>query len=488
MTLKQKTLSGLKWSFADNFVNQGVQFIVGIILARLLSPKEFGLIGMITIFIAISQSFIDSGFSQALIRKADCTKEDYSTVFFYNLIVGTCLYLMLFLFSGTIGNFYNEPILPLLIKILGLNLIIGSFTVVQITILTKNIDFKLQTNISIVSSIVSGAIGILMAYLGWGVWSLVWKTISQNIIATVLLWLWNGWRPSFVFNYNSFREMFGFGSKLLVSGLIDTTFTNIYYLVIGKVYSATELGYYTRADQFRNYPSQDVTGIVQRVSYPVLASVQNDDARLKKGYKELIKNTMFISFVLMIGMSAVAEPMVVTLIGEKWIPLVPYLQLLCFSGMFYPLHALNLNMLKVKGKSVLFLKLEVIKKILAVPTIIIGILWGIKIMILGMLVNSIIAYFLNSYWSGKMIDYSMKEQVIDILPSFCIAIVMGILVALVGFFLSAQQPLLVLSIQIMLGGIVVIFIAHIIKLDAYLEIREVVKNTFFNRITVESAK
>jgi O-antigen/teichoic acid export membrane protein len=395
---------------------------------------------------------------------------------------------MLFLLSGTIGSFYNEPILALLIKILGLNLIIGGFTVVQITILTKNIDFKLQTNISLISSIGSGAIGIVMAYLGWGVWSLVWKTISQNVITTALLWLWNGWRPSFVFNYTSFRTMFGFGSKLLLSGLIDTAFTNVYYLVIGKVYSAAELGFYTRADQFRNYPSQDITRIVQRVSYPVLSSIQNDNARLKRGYKNLIKSTMFISCVLMIGMSAAAEPMVVTLIGEKWIPLVPYLQLLCFSGMFYPLHALNLNMLKVKGKSNLFLKLEIIKKILAVPTIIIGVFWGIKVMILGMLVNSVISYFLNSYWSGKMIDYSMKEQVMDILPSLGIAILMGILVVIAGFLLSAQQPLLVLSIQIVLGGIVVIFIAHIIELDAYLEIREVIKNVFFNRITVQSAK
>ena len=310
VTLKQKTLSGLKWSFLDNFVNQGAQFIVGIILARLLSPKEFGLIGMMAIFTAISIAFIDSGFSQALVRKSDCTNEDFSTVFFYNLIAGITLYGVLFFLSGTIGNFYSEPVLPLLIRVLAIDVIIRSFCVVQQTILVKNINFKLQTNISIAASVISGITAIVMAYSGWGVWSLIWKAISQSIVTAVLLWLWNDWRPGFVFNNTSFRSMFGFSSKLLASGLIDTFFTNIYYLVIGKVYSATELGYYTKADQFKNYPSQDINGMVQRVSYPVLASIQDDPVRLKRGYKGLIKNVMFISFVLMIGLSAVARPMV----------------------------------------------------------------------------------------------------------------------------------------------------------------------------------
>jgi O-antigen/teichoic acid export membrane protein len=480
MTLRQKTLSALKWSFADNFVNQGIQLIVGIILARLLSPKEFGLIGMMTIFIAISQSFIDSGFSQALIRKDHCTKEDYSTVFFYNLIVGTFLYLMLFLLSGTIGNFYNEPILPLLVKILGLNLIIGSFTVVQRTILTKNIDFKLQTNISIVSSMVSGAIGIVMAYLGWGVWSLIWKTISQNIVTSILLWMWNGWRPVFVFSRNSFREMFGFSSKLLVSALIDTTFTNIYYLVIGKYFSAIELGYYTRADQFRNLPSQNITNVIQRVSYPVLSAIKDDAIKLKQGYKRLIKNVMFLSFVLMVGMAAVAKSMVGALIGERWLPVVPYLQLLCLSGMLYPLHALNLNILKVMGRSDLFLSLEVIKKTLVIPVIVIGVVCGIKVMIVGMFVNSIIAYFINSFWSSKLINYSMKEQIIDIVPALVIAIIMGMLVWLAGVSLHYSAPL-ILSVQLLFGGMIVIAIAHSIRLDAYVDIREIVRNTIVNK-------
>jgi O-antigen/teichoic acid export membrane protein len=480
MTLKEKTISGLKWSFADNFVNQGLQFVVGIILARLLSPKEFGLIGMLTIFIAISQSFIDSGFSQALIRKNECTTEDYSTVFFYNLGVGLFLYFLLFLFSRAIGNFYHEPILTLLIKVLGINIIISSLSVIQRTILTKNINFKLQTKISVLSSLLSGIIGIVMAFSGWGVWSLVWRNVAQNIINSLLLWLWNGWRPAFIFSIKSFRELFGFGSKLLISGLLDTTFTNIYYLVIGKYYSAVELGFYTRADQFKNFPSQNLTSVIQRVSYPALASIQTDPQRLKRGYKDLIKNAMLVSFVLMIGMATVAKPLVITLIGKKWLPLVPYLQLLCLSGMLYPLHALNLNMLAVQGRSDLFLKLEIIKKTLVIPVLIIGVLWGIKIMILGMFINSIIAYFLNSYWSGKMINYSMKEQINDILPSFYIALIMAAIVWFVGTKLPMQYPAFVLSLQIILGSCVVILSAHLINLDAYFQMKDIIRKNIIH--------
>ncbi len=480
MTIKQKTISGLKWSFADNIANQIIQFVVGIILARLLSPKEFGLIGMLTIFVAISQSLIDSGFSQALIRKQDCSREDYSTVFFFNITVAICLYLLLFFCSRFIGIFYNEPILSLLIKVVGFSLVINSLSVVQRAILSKNINFKLQTKISIISSCTSGAIAIWMAFSGWGVWSLVWKTIVQNFMNSTLLWIWNGWRPVLIFNRNSFREMFGFGSKLMVSGLINTAFINIYYLVIGKYYSAVDLGFYTRADQFRKLPSQSIDTVIQRVSYPVLASIQNDPIRLKRGYKNLIKNVMFITFILMIGMAAASESLVITLIGEQWRPVIPLLQLLCFGGMLYPLQALNLNMLNVKGRSDLFLKLEVIKKILVIPTIIIGVFWGIKIMIAGMIFNSIIAYFINSYWSGKMINYPITEQLTDLVPSFSIASVMGICIWLVGFLLSSQHPELELAIQIFLGGLIVVSIGHIFKYEAYIEIRQILFNSLIS--------
>ena len=469
-SLKQKTLNGLVWSFVDNFSTHCITFVVGIILARLLSPEEFGLIGMITIFIAVSTSVINSGFSQALIRKKDCTQTDYSTVFYFNLIAGVIFFSILYIAAPFISRFFDEPQLNSLVKVLAVVLIVDSLTIIQRTILTKRIDFKLQTKISMIASVISGAIAIVMAFRGFGVWSLVVRQISQRAINSLLLWFWNRWKPSFVFSLDSFRELFSFGSKLLISGLIDTIYRNIYYLVIGKYFSAAELGFYTRAENFKNLPSENLNGVIGRVSYPVLASIQDDIPRLKSNYQKLIRSTMFITFVLMLGMAAVAEPMIITLIGEKWRPSIIYLQMLCFVGMFYPLHALNLNMLNVQGRSDLFLKLEIIKKILAVPTIIIGIIWGIKILIAGMMVNTLIAYYLNSYWSGRMLDYSFRNQVKDILPSFVLAAAVSGFVFCLGFVLPFDS-FMVLSMQVLVGALLIIGVSEAIKFRDYLYIK-----------------
>lgn len=466
MSLKHKTVSGLIWSFIENFANLGITFIAGIILARILSPREFGLIGMITIFIAVSESFINSGFSSALIRKKDCSDTDFSTVFYFNLITGILFFAILYFTAPVIGSFFNEPELEPIVQVLGLILIIDSLTLIQRTILTKRINFKLQARISVISSTGSGIIAIAMAYTGFGVWSLVAQRLSRQILNSVFLWLWNRWRPLMVFSIASFKELFGFGSKLLISGLIDTIYRNVYYLVIGKYFSAQELGYYTRADQFKQLPSQNITGVIQKVTYPVLSSIQDDVPRLRNSYQKLIRTTMFITFTLMLGMVAVAEPMIITLIGEKWRPSIIYLQMLSFVGMFYPLHALNLNMLQVQGRSDLFLKLEIIKKVLAVPTIIIGVFWGIKFMIAGMMVNTVIAYYLNSYWSGKMIGYSFKQQVQDILPAFFLALVMAIAVYGLGLIVSLK-PLPLLIIQVITGAAFIIIFGELIRFKDY---------------------
>lgn len=473
MSLKQKTVSGLLWSFVETFVGQGLTFIVSIILARILSPREFGLIGMITVFIAVSVSFINSGFSSALIRKKECTQTDFSTVFYFNLAAGILFFLLLFFTAPFIAGFFDEPQLKPIVQVLGIVLIIDSLTLIQRTILTKRIDFKLQTRISIIASLGSGVIAIVMAYKGFGVWSLVAKSIANEGLNSIFLWLWNRWKPLLVFSMQSFRELFGFGSKLLASGLIDTIYRNVYYLIIGKFFSARELGYYTRADQFNALPSQSLTGVIGRVSYPILSSIQDDKPRLKNNYQKLIRSTMFITFILMLGMAAVSEPMIITLIGEKWRPSIIYLQMLSFVGMMYPLHALNLNMLQVSGRSDLFLKLEVIKKILAIPTIVIGVIWGIKMMIIGMMVNTLIAYYLNSYWSGRFIGYSLKQQVVDILPSFGLALTMAIFVYILGLFLPFSY-LWLLIIQIIAGAIFILLLCEITRFRDYIFVKEIV--------------
>lgn len=473
MSLKQKTVSGLLWSFIDNFANLGITFIAGIILARILTPREFGLIGMITVFIAVSESFINSGFSNALIRKKDCTQTDYSTVFFFNLVAGIVFFVLLFFSAPAIASFFKEPELNPIVQVLGLILIIDSLTLIQRTILTKRIDFKLQARISVISSVGSGVIAIIMAYNGFGVWSLVAQRLSRQAFNSVFLWMWNRWKPLLVFSKNSFKELFGFGSKLLISGLIDTLYRNVYYLVIGKFFSASDLGYYTRADQFQSLPSSNLQGIIQRVSYPVLSSIQDDIPRLRNNYQKLIRSTMFITFILMLGMAAVAKPMILTLIGEKWLPSVIYLQMLCFVGMFFPLHALNLNMLQVQGRSDQFLKLEIIKKILAVPIIVIGIFWGIKMMIVGMMVNTVVAYYLNSYWSGRMIGYSFIQQIKDIIPGFGLALVMAIVVFGIGLLLPFF-PVWVLGIQLIAGIAFVLIVSELFKIKDYIYIKTLI--------------
>jgi O-antigen/teichoic acid export membrane protein len=474
-SLKKKTVTGLFWSFTDSFSNQALLFIIGIILARLLSPKEFGLIGMITVFIAVSESFINSGFSQALIRKKECTDTDLSTVFYFNLAVGILFFLILTLSAPVISRFFKEPQLINLIRILSIVLIIDALTMIQRTTLIKRIDFKLQAKVSVISTIFSGIVGITLAYTGFGVWSLVAKKLSQQAMNSILLWFWNYWRPILIFSKKSFSELFSFGSKLLVSGLIDTIYNNLYYLIIGKYFSAVELGYYTRADQFKDLPSKNINGIISKVSYPVLVQLNDDPEKLKTGYKRIIKSTMYITFILMALLAAVAEPLILTLIGEKWSPAVVYLQLLCFVGAMYPLHSLNLSMLNVKGRSDLFLRLEIVKKIMAVPIIISGVLWGMKIMIIGMWVNSLIAYYINSYYSGRLINYAMRQQITDIVPSLLFALFLGITVMITGWILPIGN-LIKLIIQLLVGGILIFSIGELFRVESYLYIKEIVRN------------
>lgn len=472
-SLKQKTVSGLIWSFVDSMAGQVIAFIVGIILARLLSPREFGLIGMITVFIAVSESFINSGFSSALIRKKDCTNTDFSTVFYFNLAAGILFFILLYLSAPAISSFFDEPELTSIIQVMGVILIIDSLTIIQRTILTKRIDFKLQARISVIASIGSGIVAIAMAFNGFGVWALVAQRIIKQGLNSLFLWIWNRWKPLLVFSTKSFKELFGFGSKLLMSGLIDTIYRNVYYLIIGKLFSAQELGYYSRADSFKNLPSQNINNIVSRVSYPILSTLQDDIPRLRNNYQKLIRSVMFITFILMLGMAAVAEPMIHTLIGAKWEPAIIYLQMLCFVGMMYPLHALNLNMLQVQGRSDLFLKLEIIKKIIAIPTIVIGIYFGIKMMIVGMMVNTLIAYYLNSYWSGRFIGYSFMQQVKDILPSFFLALIMGVSVFIVGEILPFSY-LVKLIVQVLFGAIFVFGFCEITNFRDYIFAKELV--------------
>ncbi|HQG77909.1 MAG TPA: lipopolysaccharide biosynthesis protein [Bacteroidales bacterium] len=470
--LRQRTITGLFWSFVDNFAVQTIQFIIGVILARLLSPTDFGLIGMITIFISISQWFISSGFGQALIRKQNCTQKDYSTVFIFNIITGVVLYLILFFLAPFISNFFKEPELVLLLKIFGLNLIIISLTIVQKTQLTKRLDFKLQTRISIISSIISGIVGITLALNGFGVWSLVYKSLVEYSLSSGLLWFLNKWRPSVIFSKKSFRELFGFGFKLMLRGLIYTLFNNVYYAVIGKYFSTATLGYYTKAEQFSNLPSSNINKVVNRVTYPSLSELQEDRIELKKVYKKMFTTLVFITSALMILLCALAEPVIITLIGEKWRPSIIILQLLSVVGLLYPLCDFNLTVLKIVGNSSLILKLEIIKRILSIPIIVLGVKFGLNYLLLGIIILSTIEFMVNGYFSGKHISYSLREQIEDIIPNIILSLIVGIVVFIFSKY-SGWSSIANLFSSLLIAFILIIGLSELFRNKAYLSLKQI---------------
>lgn len=476
--LKQRATRGLFWSFVDNSANQVIQFIVGIVLARILSPREFGLVGMLTIFIAISQSFIDSGFGNALIRKKECNQNDYSTIFYFNLLAGLFFSLLLILCSGLISDFFHETQLKSLIIVLSFGLVINSFSLIQRTDLTKRIDFRLQAKISVSSAIISGVVGITMALTGFGVWSLVARMMSGYLVTSALLWIFNRWRPLLVFSRKSFSELFGFGSKLLITGLINTIFQNIYLMVIGKVYSAAELGYFTRADQFKSLPQQNLTKVIERVSYPLLSEIQDDNERLLRSYKSLLKNSMFISIIMVFIISAVSHSLVITLLGEKWAVSARFLQILAFAGIFYPMQTLNRNIMMVKGRSDLVLKIEIIKKVLFIPVIIIGILMSINAMIISIVVYGLVETFFDCLYSGMLINYSFYKQIKDLLPFFIIGMVIGFITLMIGRFLIVAEYLKLIA-QLTIAGACIVIICEYFGVQEYFEIKKLIKKKNF---------
>lgn len=469
-TLKYKTVKGVGWSFADNMANSGITFLVGLILARLLTPEEFGILGMITIFIVVSNTIIDSGFSSALIRKKDAVHIDYNTVFYFNLFISIFLYAILCFSAPLIGTFFHEPLLIPVTRVLGVVLVINSLSIIQRTLFIKKVDFKTQTKISFISSLSSGFAGITMAYCGCGIWSLVFQQIIRQFVATILFWIYNSWRPLWEFSYSSFKGLFNYGSKLLFSSLLDTLFNNIYYLIIGRCYSAYQLGQYSRAEQF-NMISGNMIAVIQKVSLPVLCSIQDDNESLKKAYKQLVKLSMSITFAFMLGLAAIAKPLIIVLIGDQWEDAIIYLQIICFSGMMTPLHGINLNLLQVKGLSNLFLKLEIYKKIIIIVPITIGVFYGVIPMLVVNVFISFLNFILNSMYSCKIINYSTLEQVIDILPSFFISLSVALSIWFVNFLGLATLPTLFL--QCILGLSLNIYLYKIFKHDIYSELKSV---------------
>lgn len=430
-SLKEKTVKGVMWSSLDRFSTQGIQFVFSILIARLLLPSDYGIVAMLGIFLAISQTFIDSGFGTALIRKIDRTETDYCTVFYFNIVVGLFFYGVLWCASPWIASFYNIPLLENVTKVLSLTFVFSSFSGIQNARLSIAIDFKTRAKISVIVTLLTGVVGLWMAYSGYGVWALVVQSVFSSLLRSVLLWIYVRWMPRLIFSWKSFRELFSFGSKLLASALLDTTYNNIYPLVIGKFFSSSTLGIYARADGLAQYPSSNITGALQGVTFPVLSSIQNEPERLSNAYKRLLRLSAFIVFPLMVGLAAVADPLIRLVLTDKWEGAIYLLQIICFSMMWYPIHAINLNLLQVKGRSDFFLKLEIIKKIQGVIILCATIPLGIVAMCYGRIVGSLLSLVYNTYYTKRLIGYGYWAQMKDLLHILAHSMVMGCIVWLV---------------------------------------------------------
>lgn len=409
-SLKNKAIKGVLWSAVDKLAVRAISFAVSIIIARILSPDDYGIIGMIAIFMALSSMLVDSGFSQALVQKHDRSQTDFSTAFFFNIIVGIGCYIIIFAIAPLVGEFYNSPTLIPILRVLGLTIIINSLCTVQRANLLIKIDFKTTAKINVLSLILSGTVGIWLAYAGFGVWALVFQSITQQTATTIFLWLFGRWRPTAEFSTQALKRLFGFGSKLLVAGSVATVMREVYSVVIGKFYLAAQLGFYTRAVQTTDLVSGTVNEVINSVTFPLLSSMQQERERMIKAYSKMLSMTALIIFPIMTLLAVVASPLVEVLLTEKWMPAVPLLQWLCFARMFTPISSLNMNILNAIGRSDLFMKLDLSKMPLTIVMMIITLPISVEAVVIGNFIATFICYFINAYLPGKLFGFGVTAQ------------------------------------------------------------------------------
>src|SRR5690606_25512914 len=397
MSLRKKAIGGVIWTVVDTFVLRGFSFLATIVLARWLGPDEFGLVGMIAVFIAIGTSITDSGLSSSLIRTKDADDRDFSTVFILNMGLSLGVYLVLFVAAPYIADFFNQSILTDVVRVYCLSFVFSAFSAVQLARLNANMQFKKIARLNLPGTVIGTLAGLLMGYFGYGVWAIVGMYLVSQCVKSISLWMSSGWRPSFLYSKEKAYYHYGYGYKLMLSGLLNTVFQNIYNIVIGRFYSPRELGFFERSKSFNEYPVNTITSVISKVTFPLLASLQDEKERISAVYKKLMQLSFFITAPLMLGAGSIAYPLFSLVLGEQWIEAVPYFQILCLSGMFYPIHAFNLNVFKVYGRSDLFLKLEIIKKAITTIGLIIGFQFGILGLVWSSVISNYLALFVNTY-------------------------------------------------------------------------------------------
>lgn len=477
-SLKKTAVSGLMWTLADKFIRQGLTFFVSIILARLMLPADYGLLGMVAIFMAVGYALIDSGMASSLIRTEKPDDLDYSTVFTTNIILSIVIYLLIFITAPLIADFYKQPILTSLLRVLSLNIIISAFGSIQNTIFTKQMAFKKLLRINIPGTFIASLIGIVLAYYDYGAWSMVYMWMAGTLWNTLFIWLVSKWQPSFRFSIERFKIHFLFGINLSMSSIINTIFDNIYNIIIGKLYSPVHLGFFTRAQSLKQLPVDNLSSALYKVTYPLFSSIQNDDRRLGIAYNKMMLQVTFWLAPLLICMAFLAEPLIRFLFTEKWLPAVPYFQIISISGLFNALSSYNLNILKVKGKTQLFFRLEMVKKVIIVLGITVVTVFtqsGILGLLYFQTVYSAIAYLINAYYAGKNISLTIKDQISVIAKPLIMAIFSGILCYVIDFTIHQQPDAIRLLISGVSGAVFYLSTSYFTKQAAALDFIEILK-------------
>lgn len=473
--IKQKAVNSVIWSAVEQFSTLGIQMLCTLVIARFLKPSDFGTVGMLSIFTAVSLCLINSGFKTALIRKKDSTDVDYSSVFYFNVFISIVLYVILFFCSKYIADFYNIPELESISKVTFLVLPISAFSLIQVTILTKNIDFKTQFRTSLIAAIVSGFIGICLALYYKNVWAVVFQNLSFYGIQCIMLWVLSKWKPLMLFSFESIKGMFSFSMNMMLSTLVATFFNNLYVLVIGKIYTPTDLGNFSQAQKLQNISSSSITEVVQRVSFPVLSKFQSDDAMLATVYKKIIRVTFFVvSFVMFLLMGS-AKNLFGVLFDEKWVMAGSFFSILCLNGVLYPLHSINLNVLSVKGKGSQYLSLEIIRRAVLLIILLVSSFFDIETFVWGQVLYSIIVLFINLYTCGKQINYSVASQCKDLFPTFLLGLSMMIVLKIIDSHLIGN-PFFRLIEQLILGTILYLSVAFVFNNYAFKELMIIIKN------------
>ena len=485
MSLKKQALSGIFWTFLEQFSNRIVTFLVSIILARLLLPEEFGLIAMISVFYSIARILIESGLTQSIIRSEDVDDVEYSTVFYFNFFVGIIVYFFLYQSAPLVASFYNQSQLTNIIRVYGIILIINSLSSIQFTKLSKNMDFKTQIIVVVPSMIIGSLVGIYLAYHKFGVWSLVYAEIVKASLTTIQVFWHSKWIPLLKFNFEKLKKHLKFGLNMMFSYLLDVIYKNIYIILIGKYFSPEQLGYYSRADLLKQLPVANLVFALNKVTLPLFSSINNDEEKLKRAYKKIMSLITFLIAPLLIFMIVLAEPIIVLLFTEKWLPAVPYFQLLAFTGILHPIQSYNMNILLVKGESRLYLILEITKKIIITISVLLTYQYGINTLIIFQIILSVLFFLINSYFAGRLINYSTYQQIKDLFPIILMALFSGVF--LYYFDLWVLKYHFINLFRILIGmafGFIVFLIPFILlKSENIFEIVKIIKLSKLRGIT-----